>query len=143
MTHCEICRTWDQCATQGCLAEAPKRKQMTSESHAEQIARVEGMASGDSTWDLSDNDCAALATVLKERAELLQAMKTALAYLDRDGIKPSEWYRLSGEHVASFRIAIGEAEGKRMRIELPIKPIGSGHEETRVGIKSDTTAKQK
>lgn len=87
MTHCEICRTWDQCASQGCLAEAPKRK--PSESHADQIRRVEGMASGDSTWDLSDNDCTALATVLKERTELTEMAQVVCRWSARSPGSPS------------------------------------------------------
>lgn len=93
-----------------------------TETHEDQLARVESMAGGHPKWDLSTNDLIALRTVLKERAELLAAMKTALGYLDRGGIEKSEWYRLSGEHVRSFRIAIGEAQGKRMRIELDLPP---------------------
>lgn len=98
---------------------------MSRESHDEQIARVGCMASGDPTWDLSDNDVEALKTVLKDRAELLNTLKSALAYLDRGGIERSEWYKVTGEQVRAFRIAIGEAEGKRMKIELPFDRIGA------------------
>lgn len=41
---------------------------MSNESRDEQIARVQAMAEGQDTWDLSDNDLAALRTVLAERA---------------------------------------------------------------------------
>ncbi len=44
------------------------------ESHAEQINRVEMMAAAKpwDSWDLSDNDRAALKTVLADRAALLE-----------------------------------------------------------------------
>lgn len=77
-----------------------------SESHADRIARVEAMAAGGETWDLSDNDIAALRTVLSDRAELLKWLK---------------WYVDHSVGHPDARIAIGEAEGKRMRIELPIE----------------------
>ena len=50
-----------------------------SESLPEQIARVHQMAKGDPTWDLSENDLAALRTVLAERdayGEALQEIAT-------------------------------------------------------------------
>jgi uncharacterized protein DUF551 len=37
-----------------------------SETFDEQLSRVDLMASGDSTWDLSENDCAALRAVILE-----------------------------------------------------------------------------
>lgn len=78
------------------------------ESHDEQIKRVERMASDDLAWSLSRFDLIALNTVLKERAELLKWLK---------------WYADNPQGHPDARIAIGEAEGKRMRIELPIKEI--------------------
>jgi hypothetical protein len=70
------------------------------EPHSEQIARVEMMAAEnnawDDSWDLSDNDKAALTTVLTERAELLKWLKW---YADNPGGHPEA------------RIAIGKAEG--------------------------------
>ena len=77
----------------------------SNESHEEQLARVEGMAAGGATWDLSDNDRAALSMVLKERALLLKWLKF---YADNSAGHPEA------------RIAIGEAEGRRMRIELDL-----------------------
>jgi hypothetical protein len=54
-----------------------------TESHAEQISRVEQMAQGDSgTWDLSLNDEAALRTVVQERRDLLTALKDLIAWVD-------------------------------------------------------------
>lgn len=52
----------------------------TTESVQEQLGRVQSMASGAETWDLSENDCAALKTVLAQRGQLLAAAKAALAY---------------------------------------------------------------
>lgn len=48
-----------------------------SESMTEQIERVRGMASGDATWDLSENDIAALKTVLERH----DAAEKAVLYL--------------------------------------------------------------
>ncbi len=45
------------------------------ERHSDQLSRVRGMAAGAATWDLSDNDTAALATLLNDRAMLLYALK--------------------------------------------------------------------
>ena len=78
---------------------------LESESHDEQLSRVRMMAEGNDTWDLSENDCAALKMVLRERDALLYWLKR---YADNAYGHPSA------------RIVIGEAEGKRMRIELPI-----------------------
>ncbi len=40
------------------------------ESEREMLSRVESMASGSQTWDLSKNDIEALKYVLKSRAEM-------------------------------------------------------------------------
>lgn len=55
-----------------------------SESHAEQIERVGWMADSDQgcTWDLSENDRAAIQTVLKERADLLAAIQLIWSMFD-------------------------------------------------------------
>lgn len=47
------------------------------EEAREQLARVEMMASGDPTWDLSDNDLADLTALLSEREELLERVARA------------------------------------------------------------------
>lgn len=51
------------------------------ESHQEQVSRVEMMAEGHDTWDLSDNDTAALKTVLGDRKLILDALDFAIAYI--------------------------------------------------------------
>ncbi len=38
----------------------------------EQLSRVHGMAVGDPTWDLSENDCAALQAVLSKLEDCLR-----------------------------------------------------------------------
>ncbi len=49
---------------------------MSAESKVEQVARVEQMAADKGeTWDLSDNDQAALLAVLRDRVALLGALK--------------------------------------------------------------------
>lgn len=45
----------------------------TDESFAEQLSRIELMAEGDPTWDLSDNDTAALKAVLDRLKERIQS----------------------------------------------------------------------
>lgn len=49
---------------------------MSTESITEQIERVRGMAAGDLTWDLSENDKVALNTILAAN----QASERALTY---------------------------------------------------------------
>ena len=48
-----------------------------SESFKEQLSRVQMMADGSPTWDLSDNDTAALEAVLASHAELFVALEAA------------------------------------------------------------------
>ena len=43
--------------------------------------------------------------------DLLDALKDALAFLDRANITADEWYKLAPEHVAKFRQVIAKAEG--------------------------------
>lgn len=91
-----------------------------SESHKEQIARVNMMATGlDDTWDLSDNDCAALCTVLKEREVLLEALKKYMEYFG----DPANGVLIGA------RAAIAKAEGRDTtpgRAEaIPAKPEDS------------------
>jgi hypothetical protein len=47
---------------------------MSDESISERIERVRGMANGDSTWDLSENDIAALKTVLERHDAAVKAV---------------------------------------------------------------------
>jgi hypothetical protein len=44
---------------------------------------------------------------------LLEALKDALAFLDRPDITTYEWYKLAPEHVGKFRRAIAKAEEKQ------------------------------
>ena len=44
------------------------------------------------------------------KATLLDAVKDALAFLDRPDITTYEWYKLAPEHVGKFRRAIAKAE---------------------------------
>ena len=46
-----------------------------AETFTEQLSRVRQMATGDPTWDLSDNDMAAITAVIRSHAELLAALK--------------------------------------------------------------------
>lgn len=60
-----------------------------SESMAEQIERVRGMAAGDETWDLSPNDISALKTVMESRDA---AEKAVLYFAQRMGEDPNVGY---------------------------------------------------
>lgn len=79
------------------------------ESHKDKIARVQGMASGvNDTWDLSDNDVAALRTVLKDRADLLEMCRKAKKYLEPDLVEPGRtlfWALVDVIHGAGDRDA--------------------------------------
>lgn len=44
---------------------------------------------------------------------LLEAVKDALAFLDRPDISTYEWYKLAPEHVGKFRRAIAKAEDSK------------------------------
>lgn len=46
-------------------------------------------------------------------SDLLEAVKDALAFLDRPDITTYEWYKLAPEHVGKFRRAIAKAEGSK------------------------------
>lgn len=68
--------TDEQYSTHPAYVDEPKEDEdMSKESHAEQITRVEMMAEGQDTWDLSENDTSALSAVLMDRAMLLRACK--------------------------------------------------------------------
>lgn len=43
----------------------------------DQLSRIEQMASGSPTWDLSPNDLAALRAILAERAEVVRILSEA------------------------------------------------------------------
>lgn len=55
-----------------------------AESFTEQLSRVRLMTGAD-TWDLSDNDRAALSAVLDSHHDLLRALKNALVELEVNG----------------------------------------------------------
>ncbi len=98
---------------------------MSEETHAEQIARVEMMAQGDATWDLSENDMVALTAVLTDRSELLKALQNLMYCEMRISPPPYDHKCMWCGHCIQrakndARIAIGEAEGKRMRIALDL-----------------------
>lgn len=59
-------------------------KSPNQESFADQISRVRGMAAGGETWDLSDNDRAALNTVL-EVLDKTHTLRPAGEYYDELG----------------------------------------------------------
>ncbi len=44
---------------------------------------------------------------------LLEAVRDALAFLDRSDITTYEWYKLAPEHVGKFRRAIAKAEDSK------------------------------
>jgi hypothetical protein len=80
-----------------------------SESHGEQIDRVRQMTEDDGeTWDLSENDAAALSAVLADRDALLVALKEAEDYL-ASNLSPCEADCLCVLH--SVQAAIAKAEG--------------------------------
>ncbi len=81
---------------------------MTRERHSERIARVEMMAGGDSTWDLSDNDCEALMTVLAERMELLRVLREIVSAVEIEGASKSLFQVI---HNAALDV-IRKAEGR-------------------------------
>jgi hypothetical protein len=68
----------------------------------EQLSRVRLMASGAPTWDLSENDLAALQAVLEDRDRLLRGAKHALAYNTAPMDDPA---------VVELRDVIAQAEG--------------------------------
>jgi hypothetical protein len=94
----------------------------SGESVKAQIGRVWLMSQGDETWDLSDNDVAALQTVLGINGQLLAALKSIMSHLDsgvlvrdvsRDG-EPGWAIRmlpLVGD-LQSAAVAIAKAEGR-------------------------------
>lgn len=45
------------------------------ESDTDKLSRLQGMASGDDTWDLSDHDTEAIAWILKREQRLREALK--------------------------------------------------------------------
>lgn len=65
------------------------------------------MATGDETWDLSDNDQAALTTVLKSHDRLLAALKDLVERGERELADPQDCHELQGA-----KEAIEAAEGR-------------------------------
>lgn len=61
------------------------------ESKADMIHRVRLMADGEDTWDLSDNDIAALQHVLDQLATSDAALRQALAALEEMDSLVREW----------------------------------------------------
>lgn len=53
----------------------PRIADTEPESFAEQLSRLRQMAAGDDTWDLSDNDTAAIRAVLDSHARLLAGLQ--------------------------------------------------------------------
>jgi hypothetical protein len=84
------------------------------ESKAEMLDRVFLMSTGDDTWDLSDNDCAALEVVMKDRAALLAALKEMLAAADYSVATDDDVAAMLryGAAVTAAKEAIARAEGK-------------------------------
>jgi hypothetical protein len=79
-----------------------------SETHKEQIARVEMAASDRDTWDLSDNDVLALKAVLEDRAALLAACASASQC---EGLQ--NWGGGRSLALEEVREAIDRAEGRK------------------------------
>ena len=50
--------------------------------NAEQLLRIELMATGDPTWDLSENDIEAIKAILAERTALREALSALIAGLE-------------------------------------------------------------
>jgi len=80
----------------------------SEESRAERLQRVQQMADGGETWDLSENDRAALTTLLIDReqaigiaTELRQACTTALDLLQN---MSTETFGLGGDRVIRERL---------------------------------------
>ncbi len=78
-----------------------------SETLKDQISRLEGMAAGDPTWDLSDNDQAAIRTLLDQRNELLEALNKLRGAIDGIGME----YPYLSECKAIALKAIAKSEG--------------------------------
>ena len=50
--------------------------------NAEQLLRIELMATGDPTWDLSENDIEAIKAILAERAALRESLAALITGLE-------------------------------------------------------------
>ena len=55
---------------------------MSKESFDDQLSRVDLMASGDSSWDLSENDCSALRAVILELRIISRAFLSLNEWVD-------------------------------------------------------------
>jgi hypothetical protein len=115
MTATEAERLWEELGGDLCICQRPevphwcegcqirmgKIAAALAQARAEQFDRVELMASGHESWDLSQNDLAALRMVLAEVAQL----RALLAEIDdQDG------YHLSANLLADLRAALGQGE---------------------------------
>lgn len=70
-----------------------------------------GKPNGDE-YQPREGEAEANARLIASAPELLEALKYALAFLDRPDITTYEWYKLAPEHVGKFRSAIAKAEGR-------------------------------
>ena len=78
------------------------------ESFREQMSRVAQMADRDNdTWDLSDNDIAALRAVLNNFLALQAALKDLLDVIVGDGLIPE-----SVSYMQQARAAVAKSEGR-------------------------------
>ncbi len=84
------------------------------ESHADQIARVCLMATGDSQWDLSDNDVVAIKTVLEERNTLRDVLLCVQEWLmfSRPLDRPDLWHPLFVKANDLTAQALAKVEGR-------------------------------
>lgn len=65
---------------------------MSNETKREKLDRVRGMANDHGgTWDLSDNDMAALRAVLRDHDDLLAACRTFLKYATKRDGSPADF----------------------------------------------------
>jgi hypothetical protein len=78
-----------------------------SESFKDQLSRVQMMADGSPTWDLSDNDTAALTALLKSHEEILEALQNCVNGL---GCQPGY---VNGLALSRAKIAIAQALGAK------------------------------
>lgn len=85
------------------------------EYHNEQISRVNQMANGGDTWDLSDNDMAALRTVLDERKELYEALKEIVCWPAQGGGADTPAGR--GAQCETLREALAKAQSSLAKAE--------------------------
>lgn len=90
-----------------------------SESFRDQLSRVVLMSHGNPTWDLSDNDTAALVAILANRAALIEALKFIISFegeRDDNGTvslkSPYSWESVARVALDIAHGAIAKAEGR-------------------------------